>query len=69
MAMALVSRGWVYGRDLLHFAFPLAEHDEKAWGVRLHLPLQLFSGIVRQASRAMESHTDPSLSAPGRPEP
>ncbi len=68
MAMALVSRGWVHGRDLLHFAFPLAEHDEKAWGLRLHLPLQLFSGIVRQASRAMEGHTDPGP-PPGPSEP
>lgn len=55
MAMALVSRGWIFGRDLVHFAFPLAEHDEKAWGLRLHLPLQLFSGIVRKAS-AIQTH-------------
>jgi predicted alpha/beta superfamily hydrolase len=54
MAMALVSRGWIYGLDLLHFAFPLAEHDEKAWGLRLHLPLQLFSGVVRRASHAVQ---------------
>ena len=53
MAMALVSRGWEFGRNLMHFAFPLAEHDEKAWGLRLHLPLQLFSGIVRKASAAL----------------
>jgi pimeloyl-ACP methyl ester carboxylesterase len=53
MAMTLVSRGWVFGRDLIHFAFPLAEHDEKAWGLRLHLPLQLFRGIVRQASQSL----------------
>ena len=53
MAMALVSRGWEFGRDLTHFAFPLAEHDEKAWGLRLHLPLQLFSGIVREASQVL----------------
>ena len=53
MAMALVSRGWQFGRDLMHFAFPLAEHDEKAWGMRLHLPLQLFNGIVRRASRGL----------------
>ncbi len=53
MAMALVSRGWVFGRDLIHFAFPLAEHDEKAWGLRLHLPLQLFSGVVRHASQML----------------
>ena len=56
MAMALVSRGWIYGRDLLQFAFPLAEHDEKAWGLRLHLPLQLFSGVVRRASHAIQGN-------------
>lgn len=57
MAMALVSRGWVYGKDLIHFAFPLAEHDEKAWGLRLHLPLQLFSGVVRHASQLLHHET------------
>ncbi len=53
MAMALVSRGWVYGQDVIHFAFPLAGHDEHNWGLRLHLPLQLFNGIVRRASLAL----------------
>ena len=32
MALALVSRGWRYGRDLLYLCFPHAAHDEKAWG-------------------------------------
>ncbi len=41
--------------DVLHFAFPLAEHDEVNWGVRLHLPLQLFSGVVRNASAAIHA--------------
>lgn len=50
MAMALVSRGWAYGHDLVHCAFPLAEHDERAWGLRLHLPLQFFYGAVRSVS-------------------
>jgi predicted alpha/beta superfamily hydrolase len=59
MAMALVSRGWIYGLDLLHFAFPLAEHDEKAWGLRLHLPLQLFGGVVRGASHAVQEDREP----------
>jgi predicted alpha/beta superfamily hydrolase len=59
MAMALVSRGWIYGHDLVHFAFPLAEHDETAWGLRLHLPLQLFSGIVRHASRTLRAGAEP----------
>ena len=51
MAMALVSRGWRYGLDLLHLCFPLAEHDEAAWGMRLHLPMQLLNGVVARASR------------------
>jgi hypothetical protein len=55
MAMALVSRGWVYGGDFLHFAFPLAEHDERAWGLRLHLPLQLFQGAVRNVSNRLQT--------------
>ena len=59
MALALVSRGWRFGRDLLYLCFPHAAHDEKAWGMRLHLPMQLFSGIVARASRS----SDPLLSA------
>ena len=30
MALALVSRSWRYGRDLLYLCFPHAAHDEKA---------------------------------------
>ena len=52
MAMALVSRGWKYGHNLLHLSFPRAEHDEKAWGMRLHLPLQFLNGAVARTSRA-----------------
>jgi predicted alpha/beta superfamily hydrolase len=51
MAMALVSRGWRYGHDIFHLAFPRAEHDESAWGMRLHLPLQFLNGVVARASR------------------
>jgi predicted alpha/beta superfamily hydrolase len=51
MAMALVSRGWVYGRNLFHFAFPNARHSESDWGTRLHLPVQLMTGSVARASR------------------
>jgi len=53
MAMALVSRGWRYGHNLFHLAFPLAEHNEASWGMRLHLPLQLLNGAVANASRAL----------------
>jgi hypothetical protein len=51
MAMALVSRGWRYGHNLFHLAFPMAEHNEKAWGMRLYLPLQFLNGAVARASR------------------
>jgi predicted alpha/beta superfamily hydrolase len=51
MAMALISRGWKYGHNLLHLCFPYAEHDEKAWGMRLHLPLQFLMGSVARAAR------------------
>jgi hypothetical protein len=51
MAIALISRGWRYGRDLIHLCFPHASHYEKAWGMRLHLPMQFFTGAVARASR------------------
>lgn len=51
MAMALISRGWEYGRNLLHLCFPLAGHSESAWGTRLHLPLQFLNGAVARAYR------------------
>ncbi len=51
MAIALQSRGYVYGRDFIHFVFPLQAHEEAAWGSRLHLPLQLFWGKVSTAQR------------------
>lgn len=51
MAMALISRGWRFGENLLHLCFPYAEHDEAAWGMRLHLPLQFLNGSVARAAR------------------
>jgi predicted alpha/beta superfamily hydrolase len=51
MAMALISRGWEYGRNLLHLCFPMAGHSETAWGTRLHLPLQFLYGAVARAYR------------------
>jgi predicted alpha/beta superfamily hydrolase len=51
MAMALVSRGWRYGLNLLHLSFPRAEHDETSWGMRLHLPMQFLNGAVARACR------------------
>jgi enterochelin esterase-like enzyme len=50
MAHALSHAGYQYGRDFLHFAFPLAGHDEGAWAARLHLPLQLFYGRLGTAA-------------------
>jgi len=51
MATALISRGWRYGHNLMHLSFPLAEHNEAAWGMRLHLPMQFLNGAVARASR------------------
>lgn len=44
MAHALKEAGFEFGRQFLHFAFPLAQHHEAAWAARSHLPIQLFSG-------------------------
>jgi predicted alpha/beta superfamily hydrolase len=44
MCMALIERGYLFGRDFFYFVFPHATHNEASWGIRCHLPLQLFSG-------------------------
>lgn len=51
MAMALTSRGWRYGHNLMHLVAPNAKHNEAAWAVRLHIPMQLFHGAVAKAAR------------------
>jgi predicted alpha/beta superfamily hydrolase len=51
MAMALGHRGYRVREDFLHLAFPLEEHDERAWGRRLHIPLQLGLSRVTTAAR------------------
>jgi predicted alpha/beta superfamily hydrolase len=51
MAMALASRGWRYGLNFLHLCFPNAVHNEGAWGMRLHLPMQFLNGAVARAAR------------------
>lgn len=51
MAMAFVERGYRVREDFLHLAFPLEVHDERAWGRRLHLPLQLALGRPGLARR------------------
>lgn len=58
MAMALVSRGWRYGHNLVHLSFPLAEHNELSWGFRLHLPMQFLNGTVAKASRSLHPVLD-----------
>jgi hypothetical protein len=51
MAMALGRRGYRVREDFLHLVFPLEEHDERAWGRRLHLPVQLGLGTATAAQR------------------
>ena len=42
----LARSGYQFGRDLLYFAFPNAEHDESYWATRSHIPFQFFFGKV-----------------------
>jgi predicted alpha/beta superfamily hydrolase len=51
MAMAFVERGYRVREEFIHLAFPLDEHDETAWGRRIHLPLQLMLGRTGVAAR------------------
>jgi predicted alpha/beta superfamily hydrolase len=51
MAMAFSRRGYRVREDFLHLVFPLEEHDERAWGRRLHLPVQLGLGTVTTTAR------------------
>jgi predicted alpha/beta superfamily hydrolase len=57
MAMALGSRGYKVREDFLHLVFPLEEHDEQAWGRRLHIPLQLGLGHVATAGRGQSARS------------
>lgn len=57
MALALIERGRLLGRDFIHLVFPEARHDAGAWAARLHLPMQLFAGRVRSASFAAHSRS------------
>lgn len=50
MCMALIERGYLFGRDFFYFVFPHASHNETSWGTRCHLPLQLFSGEAIKAT-------------------
>ena len=51
MATALSQRGYRVREEFLHLVFPLEAHDERAWGRRLHLPLQLALGRPSGARR------------------
>jgi predicted alpha/beta superfamily hydrolase len=51
MAMALISRGWRWGHNLLHLTYPEARHGEPDWGLRLHVPLQMIAGSIPRYSR------------------
>jgi predicted alpha/beta superfamily hydrolase len=51
MAMALFERGYRVPEDFLHLAFPLDVHDERSWGKRLHVPVQLAFGKPGMARR------------------
>lgn len=42
----LAKKGYVFGKDLLYFAFPNAEHDETYWATRSHIPFQFFFGKI-----------------------
>jgi hypothetical protein len=53
MAMALISRGWRWGHNLLHLAYPKARHSEPDWGMRLHVPLQMINGAIPRYSRML----------------
>jgi enterochelin esterase-like enzyme len=51
MAMALAHRGYRVREDFLHLVYPREEHDERAWGRRLHVPVQLGLGTVTTQQR------------------
>ena len=51
MAMALAQSGYRMREDFLHLVFPEEKHDERAWGRRLHIPLQLGMSRVATAAR------------------
>jgi predicted alpha/beta superfamily hydrolase len=42
MTAQMLSHGYVWGKDLLSFTYPLAAHSESDWANRFHLPLQYF---------------------------
>jgi enterochelin esterase-like enzyme len=61
MAVALAERSYRYGLDFLYFSYPNAEHSERDWGQRLHVPFQFFAGQPAVISRrnAIAGETSP----------
>jgi predicted alpha/beta superfamily hydrolase len=53
MTIALQSRGYEQGRDVVHLVYPEARHNEVDWGQRLHVPLQLWRSWARERVRAL----------------
>jgi enterochelin esterase-like enzyme len=51
MAAALSERGYRAREDFLHLVYPREEHDERAWGRRLHVPVQLGLGTITTQQR------------------
>lgn len=49
MATALLDKGFQWGYNFIHLAYPHAKHTESEWAARLHIPLQLFFGRIRRA--------------------
>jgi predicted alpha/beta superfamily hydrolase len=49
MASILLDRGFKWGDNFVHLAFPHARHSEHDWAGRMHIPLQLFFGRIRRA--------------------
>ncbi len=69
MIFTLLSRGFKLGQ-VIHLAFPMAAHDEKAWASRLHIPFQLFAGRVRRTHmkrQFAESRHEREAAAPAQP--
>ena len=46
MANLLRRQGMTMGKELMYFAFPMAQHSELHWAARLHLPFQFLFGKV-----------------------
>ena len=49
---ALAARGWTAGADLVSLAFPGADHSERSWRARVHLPLLFLLGPRADAAGA-----------------